>query len=74
MYIYANIKLQLKYIALLSEKYTDWSIHMGELGWQLQILCVFPHKELKLFLSWYTIGNIKMCNLKSEFKDNEQRG
>lgn len=47
---------------------------MGELGWQLQILCVFPHKELKLFLSWYTIGNIKMCNLKSEFKDKEQRG
>lgn len=57
-------------MALLSEKCTDSSIQMGELGWQLQILCVFPHKKLKLSLSWYIIGNIKLCNLKSEFKDN----
>lgn len=42
---------------------------MEELGWQLQILCVFPHKELNLFLSWDIIGNIKLCNLKSELKD-----
>lgn len=68
--IYTNIKLQLKYTTLLPGKYANWRIQMEELCWQLQILCVFPHKELKLFLSWDIIGNIKLCNLKSELKDN----
>lgn len=56
---------------LLPGKYTDWRIQMEELGWQLQILCVFPHKELKLFLSWDIIGNIKLCSLNRARRPND---